>query len=132
VQAAAQLLRALAHGLQAVAARCTAVDAAAVVGDRQPDAAVCGADRDMARRGVGVAHRVGHRLGDDPERGHLGRRRQVGQVADLEAERQRRAGGQPLRRLGQRGGQAELVESRRPQAFDDAPHLQHGSPQLVA
>ena len=80
----------------------------------------------------GVADDVRDRLGHDPVRGDLHRRRQPRQVGDVKLEVDIGAGDQPLGGLRQRSRQPEFVQRGRPQPFDHPPHLEHRPAQLVA
>ena len=80
--------------------------------------------------GVRVAYGVRDRLHHDPERGHLDRRGQRREVVD--GERDPRAEAlEGFDRLGERTGQAELVERCRAKAVADAAYLGNGTLHLV-
>ena len=82
-----------------------------------------------------MAHDVGDRLEDDPERGDLDRGGQCQlDFAESARTRHRTPGraGQPIDRLAARADQAELVERRRAQSLDDATHVDDGRADFVA
>jgi hypothetical protein len=82
---------------------------------------------------AGVPDRVGDRLDHDAVCGDLDGGRKRGQViAHVHAGGEVGARGQPLDGLSARAGQAELVQGRRPQPFDQAPYVDDRAADLLA
>ena len=109
------------------------VEPGAVVGDLDGQPGRGAGHRHPAVTGPGVPDGVGHRLDHDAVGGDFDGGRQRGQVvAGVHAGGQAGPGGQPLDGLGARAGQAEFVQRRRPQSFDQAPDIDHGAADLLA
>ena len=82
-------------------------DAVPVVDDFGAEAFAVADDTDDAVGGVGVAHHVRDGFGDDPIQSFLGRRRQWGQVVDLDTERHARTASELVHLIADSCGESE-------------------------
>jgi hypothetical protein len=79
----------------------------------------CGnGDHHPAPAGVSVPDHVGDGLGDDPERRHLGSRRERWKQRDRHVHPQPSPSSEPVHRLLDRTGQAQFIELRRAKTLD--------------